>query len=131
MEAIDPHTVRLYTSAPFPLAPGYLSAIGIVSRRHGEAASTADYNSGKAAIGTGPFWFVAFTCGDRIVLEHNPTYWGRPPTWDRVELHFIRNQASRLAALLAGDAALINQVSVQDVARQGGPPLHRRVRRVG
>jgi peptide/nickel transport system substrate-binding protein len=120
--AIDPHTVRLYTNAPFPLAPDYLSAIGIVSRRHGEAATTADYNSGKAAIGTGPFRFVAWARGDRIVLERNPTYWGRPPAWDRVALHYIRNQSSRLAALLAGDVALINQVSVQDTARVKADP---------
>jgi peptide/nickel transport system substrate-binding protein len=117
VEVIDPQTVRLHTSAPFPLAPDYLSAIGIVSRKHGQDASTADYNTGHAAVGTGPFRFVSWARGDRIVLARNTTYWGKPPAWDRVELHYIRNASSRLAALLADDVALINQVSVQDVAR--------------
>jgi peptide/nickel transport system substrate-binding protein len=117
VEVLDPRTVRLHTNAPFPLAPDYLSAIGIVSRKHGQDASTTDYNGGKAAIGSGPYRFVSWARGDRIVLERNTIYWGKPPAWDRVELHYIRNQSSRLAALLAGDVALINQVSVQDTAR--------------
>jgi peptide/nickel transport system substrate-binding protein len=117
IEIVDPLTVRLHTSAPFPLAPDYLSAIGIVSRKHGQDTTTADYNTGRAAIGTGPFRFVAWARADRIVLARNTTYWGKPPAWDRVELHYIRNQSSRLAALLAGDVALINAVAVQDVAR--------------
>src|SRR5215471_21626241 len=59
VEVVDPRTLRLHTNGPFPLAPEYLSAIGIVSRRHGEGATTSDYNTGKAAIGTGPFRLVA------------------------------------------------------------------------
>src|SRR5262249_30753246 len=48
VEAVDPHTVRFHTRGPFPLAPEYLSAIGIVSRRHGAGAQPTDYNTGKA-----------------------------------------------------------------------------------
>ncbi|HEY3847749.1 MAG TPA: ABC transporter substrate-binding protein [Acetobacteraceae bacterium] len=117
VEVVDPTTVRLHTAAPFPLAPEYLSAIGIVSRRHGEAATTADYNDGTAAIGTGPFRFVSWARGDRLVLQRNESWWRGPAAWDRVTYRYIKNAASRLAALLAGDVDLIDQVSVQDVAR--------------
>jgi peptide/nickel transport system substrate-binding protein len=122
VEVVDPLTVRLHTNAPFPLAPEYLSAIGIVSVKYADGASTADYNSGKAAIGTGPFRFVSWSRGDKIVLARNDHYWGKAPSWDRVELHYIRNPAARLAALLSGDVALINQVSLQDVARVKADP---------
>ena len=44
-------------------------------------------------------------------------WWGGRVAWDRVTFRYIKNPASRLAALLAGDAELIDQVSVQDVAR--------------
>ncbi len=117
VEVVDPLTVRLHTKGPFPLAPEYLSAIGIVSRARGTTATTSDYNSGKAAIGTGPFRFVSWARGDRLVLARNETWWGGKPAWDSVAIRYIKNPASRLAALLAGDVDLIDQVSVQDVAR--------------
>jgi len=117
VEVVDQHTVRFHTKGPFPLAPEYLSAIGIVSRRHGEGASTSDYNTGKAAIGTGPFRFVTWSRGDKVVLARNETWWGGHPAWDNVTIRYIKNPVSRLAALLAGDVDLIDQVSVQDVAR--------------
>ena len=117
VEVVDPHTVRFHTKGPFPLAPEYLSAIGIVSRRHGEGAGTSDYNTGKAAIGTGPFRFVSWFRGDKIVLARNDSWWGGHPAWDNVTIRYIKNPASRLAALLAGDVDLIDQLSVQDIAR--------------
>ncbi|HEY6439890.1 MAG TPA: ABC transporter substrate-binding protein, partial [Acetobacteraceae bacterium] len=79
VEVVDPLTVHFHTKGPFPLAPEYLSAIGIVSRRHGEGASTPDYNSGKAAIGTGPFRFVSWARGDKVVLARNESWWGGRP----------------------------------------------------
>jgi peptide/nickel transport system substrate-binding protein len=114
---VDPLTVRFHTKGPFPLAPEYLSAIGIVSRAHGEGATTSDYNTGKAAIGTGPFRFVSWARADRLVMAGNTTWWGGHPAWDSVTIRYIKNPASRLAALLAGDVDLIDQVSVQDIAR--------------
>jgi peptide/nickel transport system substrate-binding protein len=120
VQVVDAATVRLHTKAPFPLAPEYLSAIGVVSRRHGESASTADYNDGTAAIGTGPFRFVSWARGDKLVLARNDSWWRGAAVWDRVTFRYIKNAASRLAALLAGDVYLVDQVSVQDVARVQG-----------
>jgi peptide/nickel transport system substrate-binding protein len=117
VEVVDATTVRLHTTVPFPLAPEYLSTIGIVSRRHGEGATTSDYNDGAAAIGTGPFRFVSWARGDKLVLVRNDGWWRGRAAWDRVTFRYIRNAASRLAALLAGDVDLIDQVSVQDIAR--------------
>ncbi|MBM3629210.1 MAG: hypothetical protein FJX21_15485, partial [Alphaproteobacteria bacterium] len=59
IEVVDPHTLRMRTAAPAPLLPTMLSAVGIVSRKAVEAP-TADFNSGKAASGTGPFRFAEF-----------------------------------------------------------------------
>jgi peptide/nickel transport system substrate-binding protein len=108
--------VRLYTKGPFPLLPDYLTSIGIVSHQRADA-TTADFNDGSAAIGTGPFRLVSWARGDRLVMQRNESYWGKPPAWDRVTFHYVRNPASRLAALLAGDADLIDTVSVQDTDR--------------
>ncbi|MEM7446418.1 MAG: ABC transporter substrate-binding protein, partial [Pseudomonadota bacterium] len=110
IEVVDDLTVRLHTDEPVPLLPVNLANIGIVSRAHGEGASTADYNSGAAAIGTGPYRQVEFTPGDRVVLEAYPDYWGGAPDWDRVTFLPITRPASRIAALLSGTVDVINDV---------------------
>src|SRR5262249_26157860 len=61
---VDPYTIRFHTKAPDPLLPNELSAISIISRRF-ETASTDDFNSGAAAIGTGPFRLISWRPGDR------------------------------------------------------------------
>jgi peptide/nickel transport system substrate-binding protein len=114
---VDPHTVRFRTHTVFPLMPVYLSTFAIVSRKHGEGASTADYNSGKAMVGTGPYRFVSWTQGDRIQMERNPNYWGGAEPWATVTTRFMRSPASRVAALLSGDVDLIDALPTSDVAR--------------
>lgn len=122
VEVTGEDRLRISTKGAFPLLPDYLAAIGIVSRVHGENATTADYNAGKAAIGTGPFRLVSWARGDRLTMARNDAYWGPPPAWDTVTFRYVKSAASRLAALLAGDADLIDTVSVQDVERLRGDP---------
>src|SRR3989337_1442287 len=55
---VDEHTVHIKTAEPYPLMPNDVSQVFIISRKHGSDAKTADYNSGKAAIGTGPYRFA-------------------------------------------------------------------------
>ena len=117
VEVTGPLSLRITTHGPFPLLPDYLASIGIVSRAHGEDATTADYNAGKSAIGTGPYRLVSWSRGDRLVMERNERHWGARPAWDTVTFRYVKNASSRLATLLAGDADLIDTVSVQDIAR--------------
>jgi peptide/nickel transport system substrate-binding protein len=114
---VDDHTVHVKTAAPYPLMPNDVSQVFIVSRKHGQGAKTPDYNSGKAAIGTGPYKFVEYTPGNRIVVQRNDEYWGQKSTWQRVVFRGIKSNPSRVAALLAGDVDLIEQVPAVDMAR--------------
>ena len=114
---IDDYTVRIKTERPYPLMPNDLSTFSIVSRKYGEGATTADYNSGKATIGTGAYKFVEYVPGDRIVLERNENYWGDKPEWTKVTLKPIKSGPSRVAALLAGDVDLIEQTPTPDIER--------------
>ena len=66
VEVVDPLTVRLHTATPYPVLANDMSTIYIASRKNGAGASTADYDSGKAMIGTGPYRFGSFKRGDRI-----------------------------------------------------------------
>ena len=77
-------------------------------------ATTADYNSGKATMGTGPYKFVEWIKGDRVVLVKNPDYWGDKPVWDKIVYKVIKSDPSRLAAMLNGDVDLIDYVPTTD-----------------
>jgi peptide/nickel transport system substrate-binding protein len=114
---VDDHTLHVKTAAPYPLMPNDVSQVFVISRKHGQGAKTPDYNSGKAAIGTGPFKFVEYTPGNRIVLQRNDQYWGQKPMWQRVVFRGIKSGPSRVAALLAGDVDLIEQVPTTDMAQ--------------
>jgi len=114
---VDDYTVRIVTPRPHPLMPQDASNVHLISRKHGEGAKTADYNSGKAAIGTGPFKFKEYVPGDRIVLVRNEDYYGDKPMWTTVTFKPIKSSPSRVAALLAGDVDMIEQVPTVDIER--------------
>lgn len=117
VEKIDDSTIRISTPAPHPLMPNDMSSLLIVSKKHGEGASTEDYNSGKAAIGTGPYKLASFVPGDRIELVRNEDYWGEKPQWEKVTLKPIKSGPARIAALLAGDVDLIEDAPTADIER--------------
>ncbi|MBY0338119.1 MAG: ABC transporter substrate-binding protein [Acetobacteraceae bacterium] len=117
VEIVDPHTLRLHTRQPHPLMPLDLASVAIISRHAAEGAGTEDFNSGRAAIGTGPYRLSAFRSGDRVELVRNDAFWGEREPWARVNVRFLLNDGSRTAALLAGDVDLIEQIPTNDIAR--------------
>lgn len=117
VEIVDPHTIRLRTAGVYPLLPIDLTQVAILSHGIGPDPKTEDFNSGKNAIGTGPFKFVSFTPGDRIVLRRNDDYWGPKPAWSDVDYRIISNDAARTAALLSGDVGFIDAVPTSDLAK--------------
>lgn len=117
VEAVDATTLRIRTHQPTPLLPNFLALVMIVSRRHGEGAATADYNAGRAMIGTGPFRHVSWQPGSPVVMERNADFRGAAPGFARVEFRPIANAGARVAALQAGDVDLIEIVPPDHFAR--------------
>ena len=116
MIVVDPYTIRFRTASPYPLMPTDMTQVAIISKAAARA-STEDFNTGKAAIGTGPYKFLRYAKGDRIELARNDAYWGGKTPWDKVTLRLLPNDASRVAALLAGDVQAIEYVPTSDVSR--------------
>ena len=116
IEIVDSHTIRFRTAKPHAALARDLNAIFIVSRAIG-SAGTDDFNAGRAAIGTGPFKLQSFARGDRIELVRNDAYWGGKPRWERVTLRILPQDAPRLAALLATDVDVIENVPTSDAGR--------------
>ncbi len=114
---VDAHTIRFKTASPYPLLPSDLSSVLIIPKSVAETARTEDFNSGKAMIGTGPFRFVEYVAGDRIIVTRNDNYYGKKPDWDKVTFRIITSAPARVAALLSGDVHMIEGVPTADAAK--------------
>jgi peptide/nickel transport system substrate-binding protein len=116
VEAVDDRTLEITTTEPAPNLLTDLSTIYIVSRSVGDAPSAA-FDSGEAAVGTGPYRFASYAPGDRLVIERNDDYWGDPVDFERISIRFIDNSAARVASLQAGEVAFIDSVPPNDLER--------------
>jgi peptide/nickel transport system substrate-binding protein len=101
VEAIDPLTVRITIDKPYAPFEANLAMFtaAIVSptavRRWGDAF-------GDHPVGSGPFAFERWDKGERIVLRRNPSYWGGPPSFERLIYEVIPDPRQRLIALESG-----------------------------
>ncbi len=116
IDIVDRTTVRFTLGSPDPLFAYKLCQVCMLSRKIHADAVLNDFNSGKVAIGTGPYRLESFSPGESLRLVANETYWGGKPAWDRVEARFVVEAGSRIAALRTGEVDLIDNVPVQDVA---------------
>ena len=66
-------------------------------------------------IGTGPFKFVSYTAGDRLVLAANPDYFEGAPKLAGVELRIIPEMSVKIAALQAGDIDIVWDLPLDQV----------------
>lgn len=121
-EVMDPQTIRFHTKVPAPNLPIDLVSIHIISRKYGAGATTEDYNTGRATIGSGPYRFVRFVNGDRAELQRYDAWQGTKPAWDRVTFRFIPNPGARVAAMLAGDVDMIDVPPASDIPRLKADP---------
>jgi peptide/nickel transport system substrate-binding protein len=115
---LDEYTIRLRLGAPFvPLLRGLAHTFtGMVS--------PAAVQAGKVdPVGTGPFTFVEWVRGDRIVLTKNPNYWGEGPYLDRVVFRPVLEPGTRVMMLLTGEADIIHTVPPDDVPMVQADPL--------
>lgn len=105
--AEDDHTVRFDLKVPFVFLPNPLAT------RYAKVlkADTPDDVIRSAPNGTGPFRFKEFTPGQSFAATRNDAYWkeGRPFV-DEIQMTNIPESASKLEALLAGQADIIDNV---------------------
>ncbi len=116
IDIVDNETIIVHTKEPKPLLMNEIGDVFIVSKKAATGATTEDFNSGRAAIGTGPYRFVSWQRGDRVELRGYPQHWRGAPEFDRVTLRFIPNTSARVAALLAGSVDVIDGIPPNDVA---------------
>ncbi|GAB4185342.1 MAG: ABC transporter substrate-binding protein [Thalassobaculales bacterium] len=116
MQIIDPYTIRMKTDGPAATLPYDFVRLFIVSHKIGADARNPEFNSGKAAIGTGPYKLVSWQPKADLVLERFDDYWRGKSHWQRVVRKEISNDAARVAALKAGQVDFVNYVPATDYA---------------
>ncbi len=110
MTVVDDLTLVVKTRVPTPLQPHFLVGIAILSERAATDATEADFNGGRAAIGTGPYRWIRWTPQQNAVIERSANWRGTPEPWQRVIFSFIPNDSARVAALLSNDVDVIDSV---------------------
>jgi peptide/nickel transport system substrate-binding protein len=105
IETPDPVHVSFKLKRPWPdFLTFYTGATGagwIVPRKYVEKVGDDGFR--KAPIGAGPYKFVSFDAGVELVLEAFDQYWRKPPSVKRLVLRVVPDEATRLAALKAGE----------------------------
>ncbi len=107
---------------PYGALPQDINSILIVSKKAAEKAAAADFDNGRAMIGTGPYRFVRFARGESVELARNDAYWGSRPAWDRVQLRMLPSDPVRTAALLSGEIDAIEHIPSADFAKLRANP---------
>ena len=112
---IDDLTLHVTTQKAYPVMPRDLSVTQLVQKKAADGATSADFESGKAAIGTGPYRFGEYLRGEQMTFKANPTWWQAKPKWDNVTFKIIASNPTRVAALLSGSVDVIDNLPPEDV----------------
>jgi len=122
---VSDNEVQFTLTQPAPFLPALWAAIyfQFSSPAAVEANGVAYGTPGVGAVGTGPFKFVEWIEGERIVLERNDDYWNGPAQLEEVVFRGISEPTARLAEIQAGTidiAVLLSADDLQTVQNDDG-----------
>jgi len=119
-EVVDAYTVRIYLKEPYSLFPKSIAYFFLITSLN--VIKKFGNQSIAEVVGTGPYRFVSWEKGKRVVLERNEDYWGPKPPIKRIEWLIIPEASTRLSALLAGDVDFIYAPPPPDLNRLASDP---------
>jgi len=105
VKKIDDHTVAISTEKPSPLLIRVIATFwGVIPPKYYNEKGQQGFLNHP--VGTGPFRFVEWKKGDRLIYEANPTYWDKEkyPKVKNLIFRPIPESATRLAAIKTGEA---------------------------
>ena len=127
-ERIDDHTVRIELRSAWAPALASIFSYGtapqVVLPAHLLERETPLDRApfGSAPVGDGPYRFVSWERGERLVYAANPRYWRGAPAVQRVEISVIADPGANFTALQSGaiDWNLISPVQQQSIVHAPG-----------
>ena len=124
VETPDDHTVVLTTKNPNALMLARLETRYILSKDAGDQLD--NYTNG-----TGPYKFVSWQRGGNLVLRRYDEYRGTKAQIKEVIIKGVKEEAARVAGLLAGQADVITNLPIEDIERVNKHPRNRVEKVVG
>ncbi len=102
IDVVDKYTIKLHLDQPFAPMLSNLrrSYFAVISPKAVKEQMAQDPL--KGSIGTGPFKFVSYTRGDKVVLERFDKYFGKAAWLDGIEIRIMPEQSTQFAALQTG-----------------------------
>ena len=116
VEVVDPLTVKLVLKKPSPplVAALTMTTAGMISPASiGKLGN--EYTNITHPVGTGPYKFVEYVKGQRLVVAKFENYWGRKPFYDEVVFKIVPEAVTRESLLLAGQVDMVILPPVADV----------------
>jgi len=77
---------------------------------------------GDKFIGSGPYKFVEFVPGDRVVLKANDGYCAKKPSASRITYQVVAELATRVATLISSEDDIMTTFTPDDMALINGYP---------
>ena len=108
--AVDKYTVDIKTKVVFPTLLRAMAEILILPKHYAEKVGTKGMTD--KPMGAGPFIFQEWVPGDHYTLIANKNYWAGPPKVDKVVIRTIPDGSTRVAALVSGEAQIIEEVPI-------------------
>ncbi len=123
VDIIDDYTVNIVTSEPFPLLPVWMcpamcGTVAMVPPQY--IQEKGDDYFATNPVGTGPFKFVEWVPDEYVKLEANEDYFQGPPAIKTLMIRPVVEPATRVAAIMAGEAHLVAGITAEDVAKIEG-----------
>ncbi|ALC16178.1 ABC-type transport system, periplasmic component [Desulfuromonas soudanensis] len=114
-EVLDPTTFRVSYRQPLAKALISWGEISVLPRHLLEGEDVTKSPLARHPVGTGPFRFVEWKPGEKIVLEANPDYFEGRPYLDRVVYRIIPDESTMFLELQAGglDTMGLNPIQYQ------------------
>ncbi|MCL2896885.1 ABC transporter substrate-binding protein [Brenneria tiliae] len=115
VKVISPTELEVVTSSPYPSFVDQISMFLLLPPKW-----AASHNPATETLSGGRYILQENVPGNRITLQENPGYFGKKPAFDTVVFRVIPEPASRIAALLAGEASLITAIPPSELTRVNG-----------
>jgi peptide/nickel transport system substrate-binding protein len=110
IKAVDAETVDFQLKQSDATLLGRLSILPILPKKYFDSVGGTDA-FGQKPVGTGPWKFVEWQKGQKVVMEANPDYWQGPPKIKTITYREISEANTRITELLTGNADIVNTVS--------------------
>jgi peptide/nickel transport system substrate-binding protein len=111
IETPDDYTVVIKTKDPIPWFANNMHQVFIMDKESTESRDPGDVM--VKPIGTGAYKLVEWVKGSYVRLEANADYWEGAPAIKKIEVRPITEPSTRFAALVSGQAQIMNGVPVE------------------